>query len=100
MSGDLEKKQNELTSNAGYNMLAIFIGLLLVILTSGFFKVVGWFMLAAGGVGMVAAFFVGSELDKEAAAVAKAATMKQCPACAEDIKKEAKKCKHCGEQVA
>jgi len=100
MTDDIKKKIDENANNAGWNILCLIVGGILIFATSGIFKIAGWIFAAIGVFGFFANYVIDQRLEQKVEEKERAATMKQCPACAEDIKIEAKKCKHCGEILA
>jgi len=97
MKDEIEKKVKETGNNFAWNIFAIIVGLILVILTPKPLSYLGWVVLVIGGVGFIACFVQAMMLEQESQEQEYAENVKQCPSCAEDIKKAAKKCKHCGE---
>lgn len=93
----VDDKAKKIASDLGWNILAVFLGILFVNLLPTPISYFGWLMVIMGAIGGLACLANVFLLDQQAEEQEKVATMKQCPACAEDIKIAARKCKHCGE---
>lgn len=100
VSKGLEEMKDALTgAYVGILILSLIVGFLFT-RASGFIAGFGWFIVVCSGLGLIGSLLSIGDAEQKKEETERLKTLKQCPYCAEDIKIEARKCKHCGEAVA